>query len=85
MHVSINTYLMRFQNRFGVVSRISEGLFFPAHARLRIVQEGVKSVTFHCEYLDGEGECRFYIFCITFCNHTFLIATTFSEDSIYIF
>ena len=29
-------------------------------------QGGVKSVTFHCEYLDNEGKCRFYIICITF-------------------
>ena len=29
-------------------------------------QVGVKSVTFHAEDLDSEGEFRFHIFCITF-------------------
>jgi len=31
-----------------------------ASALTGITQVGVKSVTFHCEYLDGEGECRFW-------------------------
>ena len=36
-------------------------------------QVGVKSVTFHCEYLDNEGKCRFYIICITFCIDSWLL------------
>ena len=36
-------------------------------------QGGVKSVTFHCEYLDNEGKCRFYIICITFCIDSWLL------------
>ena len=59
---------MRFQNC--VLLRFSQGCLNGratncASSLTVITHVVVKSVTFHCEYLADEGECRFYIFCIT--------------------
>jgi hypothetical protein len=63
MYVSINTHLMRFKNRFGILSQL---LNAPAtncaSALTGITRVGVKSVTFQCEYLDGEGDVGFIYF-----------------------
>ena len=81
---------MRFKNRFGILSYL---LNAPAtncaSALAGITQVEVKSVTFHCEYLDGEGECRFYIFCINSiyiidCYHIFTrLDLNFFDSSFY--
>jgi hypothetical protein len=73
---------MRFQNCFGILSRLSQGEWLNsrstncASALTGITQVGFKYVTFNCKHLDSEGEFRFYVFCITF-----LIATIFSQDT----
>jgi len=48
-----------------------------ARALTGTTQVGVKSVTFHYEYLDGEGDVDLYI--SYYILYTFLIATKFSH------
>jgi hypothetical protein len=82
MCVSINKHLMRFQNCFCILSRLSQGEWLNprttncASALTGITQVGFKYVTLNCKHLDGESEFRFYIFSITF-----LITTILSHDS----
>jgi len=76
MCVSINKHLMRFQNCFGILSRLSRGEWLNpratncASALTSITQVGFKYVTFNCKHLDGVGEFKFYVFCITFYIHS---------------